>query len=98
LSQVRRFFHTEQIAYDYALVTLELVTLYLERGRTRTVKEMTEEMLWIFEGEKVHREALAALALFLHAAEREEAQADWTRRLVKYLYRAQHNSQLRFEP
>jgi transcriptional regulator with XRE-family HTH domain len=98
LSDVRRIFLDEQIAYDYALVSLELAVLHLEQGRTRLVKEMAEEMLWIFEGQKVHKEALAALALFLHAAEKEEAQADWTRWMVRYLYRAQSNPRLRFEP
>jgi hypothetical protein len=61
------------------------------------VKVLAAEMLWIFEGQKVHQEALAALALFCNAAEKEEARADWTRRLVKYLYRAQYNPELRFE-
>jgi tetratricopeptide (TPR) repeat protein len=97
LSQVRRHFEAEQIAYDYALVSLELATLHLEQGRTGLVKALAAEMLWVFEGQKVHEEALAALALFVHAAGKEEAQADWTRRLVKYLYRAQYNPDLRFE-
>ncbi len=97
LTQVRQVFLDEKIAYDYALVSLELATLYLEQGRTKVVKELVEEMLWIFEGQRVHQEALAALALFRHAAEAEEAGAEWTRRLVKYLYRAQHNPRLRFE-
>lgn len=55
-------------------------------------------MLWIFKDQKVHKEALAALALFCRAAEEEEVQVEWTRRLIKYLYRAQHNPRLRFEP
>lgn len=97
LSQVHRHFEAEQIAYDYAVVSLELATLHLEQGRTGLVKELAAEMLWIFEGQKVHQEALAALALFVQAADKEEAQADWTRRLVKYLYRAQYNPDLRFE-
>jgi len=78
-------------------VSLELATLYLEQGRTLLVKELAEEMLWIFEGEKVHTEALAAVALFQQAAQVEKAQAAWTRRMVKYLYRAEHNPKLRFE-
>jgi hypothetical protein len=45
----------------------------------------------------VHKEALAALSLFCQVAKEEEAEADWTRRLVKYLYRAQNNPSLRFE-
>jgi len=97
LAEVRRDLLDKKIAYDFALVSLELATLYLEQGRTRLVKELAEEMLWIFEGEKVHTEALAAVALFQQAAQVEKAQAEWTRRLVKYLYRAEHNPNLRFE-
>jgi tetratricopeptide (TPR) repeat protein len=97
LADVRRSFLIKEMAFDFALVSLELATLYLEQGRTRLVKELAEEMVWIFKGEKVHKEALAALALFRHAVRAEKAQAEWTRRMVKYLYRAQHNPRLRFE-
>jgi tetratricopeptide (TPR) repeat protein/DNA-binding XRE family transcriptional regulator len=97
LTQVRRVFFREEIAYDFALVSLEIATLYLEQGRERLVKELAEEMLWIFQGQRIHQEALAALTLFCQAAQAEEAQPDRTRVLVKYLYRAQHNPSLRFE-
>jgi tetratricopeptide (TPR) repeat protein/transcriptional regulator with XRE-family HTH domain len=97
LAEVRRDLLDKKIAYDFALVSLELATLYLEQGRTLLVKELAEEMLWIFEGEKVHTEALAAVALFQQAAQVEKARAEWTRQLVKYLYRAEHNPNLRFE-
>lgn len=97
LTQVRQYFYTEKIAYDYALVSLELAALHLEQGRIHLVKELAEELYWVFEGQLVHQEALAALALFRQAAQMEEARADWTRRLVKYLYRAQNNPKLRFE-
>lgn len=98
LSQVREYFLSEQIAYDFAVVSVELGTLYLEQGRARPVRDLADQMLWIFEGQGIHKKALEALALFCHAAKEEEAQADWTRRLVKYLYRAQHDPNLRFEP
>jgi tetratricopeptide (TPR) repeat protein len=97
LEDVRQYFLAEQMAYDYALASLELATLHLEQGRTRRVKDLAEEMAWIFKGEKVHKEALAALTLFREAARMEKARAEWTRRMVKYLYRAQHNPRLRFE-
>lgn len=41
--------------------------------------------LWIFESQGIHQEALEALALFCHAAKAEQVQADWARRLVRYL-------------
>jgi hypothetical protein len=45
----------------------------------------------------VHREALAALKLFCEAVEEETATAELARRIVGYLYRAQHQPELRFE-
>ncbi len=98
LAAVRQHFHSQEIAYDFALVSLELATLYLEEGQTQRVKEIAEEIMAIFQSQKFHQEALAALTLFCHAANREEAEAEWTRGLIKYLYRAQHNAGLRFEP
>jgi tetratricopeptide (TPR) repeat protein len=96
LTQVRNYLHEKKIAYDYALVTLEIAVLHLEEGRTHLVHELAEEMLWIFHNQNVHKEALAALNLFYQAAKAERAQPDWTRRLIKYLYQAQHNPRLRF--
>ncbi len=98
LAAVREYFLTEEIAYDFAVVSVELGTLYLEQGRSGPVRELADQMKWIFVGQGIHHEALAALALFCHAAQAEEAQATWTRRLVKYLYRAEHDPRLQFEP
>ncbi len=95
--QVRREFTARQIAYDCALVTLELAALYLEQGRTREVRALTEEMLWIFRAQGVHREAVAALQVFHDAAQQEEATVELARRVVLFLCRAQHDPGLRFE-
>ena len=73
-------------------------TLYLEQGRAGLVRELADQMRWIFQSQGIHKGALEALALFCHAARMEKAQADWTRSLVKYLNRAQNNPALRFEP
>jgi tetratricopeptide (TPR) repeat protein len=97
LEQVRRYFTVNQIAYDAALVSLEVAVLCLEQGRTREVKRQAEEMLWIFKGQGVHQEVLAALRLFYEAAKEEEASADLARRLVQYLLKARDNPGLRFE-
>jgi tetratricopeptide (TPR) repeat protein len=97
LEQVRRYFTASQIAYDAALVSLEIAIFYLEEGRTGEVKNLSEEMLWIFKNQGVHKEALAALRLFCEAAGREEATADLARRVVNYLVRARNNPELRFE-
>lgn len=97
LEQVRRYFGASQIAYDAALVSLEVAVLYLEEERTREVKRLAEEMLWIFTDQGVHQKALAALRLFCEAARKEEATADLARRVVDYLVKARNNPGLRFE-
>ena len=96
-SQVRQHFEHEQIPYDFAMVSLELAVLHLEQGHLRRVRELAESMLWIFRDQRVHQEALAAISLFCQAAKLDAADTEWTRRLVKYLYRAQHNPTMRFE-
>jgi transcriptional regulator with XRE-family HTH domain len=97
LEQVRRHFTTSQIAYDAALVSLEVAVFYLEEERTREVKRLAEEMLWIFKSQGVHKEALAALRLFCEAARKEEATAELARRVAHYLVKARNNPGLRFE-
>ena len=96
-SRVQEEFATREIAYDTALVSLELAVLYLELGRAGQVRSLARQLLWIFRAQGVHREALAALRLFCEAAEREAITVDLARRLVEYLYRAKHDPTLRFE-
>ncbi len=95
--QVRREFVRRKLAFDYALVSLELALVFLEQGHIREVRALAEEMFWIFNEKGVHREAFAALQLFCEAAKREAATAELTQRVVRYLYRAQHDPELRFE-
>ncbi len=97
LAGVREEFATRGIAYDTALASLELAALYLEDGRTPEVKIIARQLAPIFKAQGVHREALAALKLFREAAEREAVTLDLTRRIVRYLQRAQYNPDLRFE-
>jgi hypothetical protein len=91
---VRRYFNAHRIAYDAALASLELAVLYLEDGRTPEVKRL---MYWIFKGQGVHQEALAALRLFHEAATREEATAELARRLIEYLAKSRSHPGLLFE-
>jgi transcriptional regulator with XRE-family HTH domain len=96
--QVRREFTVRELAYDCALVSLELAMLLLEQGRTAEVRTLVGEMLWIFRAQGVHREGLAALQIFYDAARKETATAELAQRLVSYLYQAQHDPELRFDP
>lgn len=56
------------LGYDAALVALDLASLYLEQGRTAEVREIAVWTSTLFEAQDIHREALAALALFRRAA------------------------------
>lgn len=94
----RRFASFEPpLAFDYALVSLDLGLLLLEQGRTTEVRELAEEMAWIFTSQGVQRETLAALKLFCDAAEHEAATVDMARRVIRFLHQAQHDPELRLE-
>lgn len=82
LLKVRDAFTAEELAYDAALVSLDLAILRLEAGYLAEVRELAEEMAWIFQSKKIHREALAALALFCEAAKREAATVALTRQVI----------------
>jgi tetratricopeptide (TPR) repeat protein len=96
LRQVRRDFLERGLGYDAALVSLELADLYAGQERTAELRELAGEMLPVFQARDVHREALAALALFQQAAAREEASLDLVRRVSSYLSRARRDPGLRF--
>jgi tetratricopeptide (TPR) repeat protein len=95
--QARQVFRRRGLAYNYALVALDLAALHLEQGRTAEVRALAEEMLWIFRAQGIEREALSALRLFCDAAKKETATVEQARRLVRYLHRAEHDPELRFE-
>lgn len=95
--QVRQEFYAQEMAADYALVSLEIAVLDLEHGRTAQVRRLAGEMAWIFRSKGIHREARAALDLFRSAAQQEAADVDLARRVVQYLYRSRYDPTRRFE-
>src|SRR3954470_11733922 len=60
LREVKEGFTARGIAYDAALVSLELAVLSLESGRTGEVRQLAREMAPIFQAQGVQRETLAA--------------------------------------
>lgn len=87
LEQVQRDFTARQLPYDAALACLDLAVLWLEAGRTAEVRELAVGMAWIFEAQKIRREALAALRLFTEAARQEAATVELARRVIAELKR-----------
>ncbi len=87
LNQVRAEFTARRLHYDAALACLDLAVLWLEAGRTAEVRELAAGMAWIFEAQKIRREALAALRLFTAAARREAATLELARQVIAELKR-----------
>jgi tetratricopeptide (TPR) repeat protein len=84
-------------AYDTALVSFDLASLYAEQGRMAELKRLAEEMVPVFSSRQIHREALAALDYWRQAVEAEEAGAAVIARIAAFLKKAQHNPELRFQ-
>ncbi|HEV7519261.1 MAG TPA: hypothetical protein VGR07_23475, partial [Thermoanaerobaculia bacterium] len=70
-----------------ALVSLDLAVLYANEGRTQELKRLAAELMPIFESRDVHREAIAALVMFQHAAEEERLTAQLAENLAASLRR-----------
>jgi transcriptional regulator with XRE-family HTH domain len=96
-TQVRAEFVSREIWFDAALVTLELAVVFLQEGRSDMVKTLAAHLAPIFNHNGVHREALAALALFRKAADQEKVTLELAQSLVSYLRKAQHDPDVKFE-
>ncbi len=83
--ELRQEFAQRGIAYDAALVTIELTALYAREGYTAEVKKLSLEMAKIFGAQDVPREAIAAMLFFQKAAEREHATAKLAREVSAFL-------------
>jgi hypothetical protein len=97
LEETRRGFIERGIGYDAALVSLDLAALYASRGRLSEVKALAEEMLPIFRSRDVHREAMAALIVFQHAARAESLTLRMVEEVAAYLRRARRDPTLRYD-
>jgi tetratricopeptide (TPR) repeat protein len=96
--EVRHAFIELEIAYDAALVSLDLAAVYAAQGRTVEMRRLAEEMLVFFESHQIHREAMAALALFCNAASTERAGLATVQEVLTFLKQARNTPDLRFSP
>lgn len=83
--------------YDTALVSFELAKLFAAEGRSAEPRALARHMVPIFRSQQIHREALAALAFFRQAAERDAVPVELAERVGVYLDRARRNPGLQFE-
>jgi tetratricopeptide (TPR) repeat protein len=84
-------------AYDTALVSFDLASLYAEQGRMAELRRLAEEMIPIFSSRQIHREALAALDYWRQAVNAEGAGAAVIAGIASFLKKARHNPELRFQ-
>ncbi len=96
--EVRRGFLDRKIPYDAAVASLDLAAVLYEQGRLGEMKRLAAESLPVFRALGVHREALAALAMFEKAVEKERVSLRWIADLAAYLQRARHDPSLAFQP
>jgi len=75
LLRVREEYRDSDIAYDVALVSLDLATLWLRQGRTAEIKSLLDETIAILNAKHLQREALGALLMLKKAFESDQATA-----------------------
>lgn len=96
--EVRALAARRELAYELAMVSLELAVLHLNQGDVARVRELAEEMTPIFHSQDLHRHALAAMYLVRDRVLAERATAGFLHEVLRYLRRARNNPLLRFEP
>lgn len=85
--EVQQQFLDLKMDVNAALVALDLSVLLSEEGRTRELKDLSVELLSVFEAREIHRESLAVLLLFQRACEEERLTAELARQLGSLLKR-----------
>lgn len=93
---VRQAFLADALAFDAALISLDLATLYLRQGRAQETKRLAAEILPVFQSREVYREAAAALIVFQRAAEVEQLTLGLVDEVAAYLRQACNDPHLRF--
>ena len=92
--ETRDGFVAQGNGYDAAIVSLDLAILYLRQGRTIDVRRLAEEMVPVFQTQDVHREALAALALFQETARQDQLTLDKALQVAAFLREARNEPAL----
>jgi tetratricopeptide (TPR) repeat protein len=85
--EVQAAFVERGMAYDAALVSLDLAVVYLREGKLFDLKKLAGDLVLLFESRDVHREALGALCLFQKACEEERLTEQTVNRLAERLRR-----------
>jgi len=98
LTEVQSGLADKELAYDVALVSLDLVRVLLLQGETTKVCDMSEWVGSIFQSVGVHREATLAGMYLVEAMRRREASLRLVGEILDFLKRARRNPSLKFNP
>jgi hypothetical protein len=96
LTATRAGYVTAGSPYKAALVALDLAAVCLQRGRTRQLRELVEEMIGTFRALRIAREAVAALLILREACDRDEATLDRLRTVAMLLTELERQPQRRY--
>jgi tetratricopeptide (TPR) repeat protein len=88
LLEAREGFMAREMAWEAALVALDLAALFVRTLRPREVRRIAAEILPVFESRRVGRETVAALIAFHQAAQIEAVSVGMVRELASALRRA----------
>ena len=91
LLRVREEYRDSDIAYDVALVSLDLATLWLRQGRTAEIKSLLDETIAILNAKHLQREALGALLMLKKAFENDQATAALLHNATVQLWRLERS-------
>jgi tetratricopeptide (TPR) repeat protein len=98
--KARQGFLHKDVAYEAALVSMELAGLYANQHRHAELKQLAAEMVAIFAARNIGREALAAASFFQQATAAERISGEIVKvvaTVAAFLKRAQGDSTARFE-
>lgn len=96
LRRVRDGFLEHEMAYEAALVSLDLASLYAAQHRFPEIRHLAVEMFPIFQSRRIHREALAALILFRESIAGGRADLALVADVRRYLLQARQDPGRRF--
>ena len=96
LTAARDAFVELGVAYDAALVALQLAGVLAPQERLAEVRQLAEEMLPIFESRDLHAHAQAALKMFCDAAREETVGVELVHEILDYLVAARDRPELSF--
>ena len=85
--QVRKAYQEVDVAYDVALVSLDLAAVWLRQGKMAEIDALLDESIVILRARNLQREALSALLMLRKAFETKQATAALLRTVTTELWR-----------